>query len=167
MTDENVYVRSGTRSKMSADLPVEEEEGREENWDFELEAWNVVPAVHEGHFVQHAGIKAAVETLGELTACQTCRVEYVRPRTPVSDPAQVCNIFPGVIAYPRRTVWILGLKDLSVNRDTGCREVTVYLVSSDNKPHFTALPDGAVKLYRHYFILETVGLPSWIQEAIQ
>jgi hypothetical protein len=151
---------------MTADLFDEEDLTPGQNWSFEEETWKIQQLETTSKFPRKEGLEAAIEAIGPFTTCQTCRVEYVRPRTPISDPAKVCDVFPAVLAYPHRTVWILGFSDLSMNRETGCREVTLHLVSSDDSPHFTDPPNGVVKLNQRYFILEKVQLPEWIREAL-
>ena len=165
MTEDNVYVRSGTRSKMSADMF--DGEDLPDDWDFEQETWNVAVSHSTGCFVQDEGVRAALEALGEFQVCQTCRVSYILPKTPIDDAEKVLNVFPGVLSYANRTVWILGMEDLVFVRDTGFREETLFLKSSDDKPHFTDLPGNLVRLSRRYFILRDVPVPDWIKESAE
>lgn len=167
MSDDNVYVRTGTRSKMSADPFIEEDLNAGEAWDFEREAYNVVTPETSGQLPHTAGIVAALEAGRPVDECQTCRLEFTHPKVPIASPEKILDTIPGVIEYTNRTVWVLGVEGFTYNRDTGCREVTVYLVSSPVTPHFTDLPGKALHLRHRYFVLDTVPTPDWIQQEIE
>jgi len=164
MSEDNVYERGGTRSRMSLDFLGGEEDTPSEEWDFEDETY-AIPRQHaDGHVVFTTGVTAAIERWGMFDACQTCVLSFSRPRVPAESLSPLILHFPPVLEYPNRTLCIIGFENLQVNRATGHRDVRIFVKMAPDYPHFTTIPNNPIILAQTFFLLEDVEVPGWIKE---
>jgi hypothetical protein len=164
MSDDNRYVRAG-EAKMLASGVIEETDG-DRNWDFEKETWGIQHLEATEHWAHTAGVEAAGDDWGEFDTCYTCKLEFTQPKISIDEPWKLSEIFPAKLVRPSWTTWFLGFENFKFNRDTGCREVDVYVMSTRGVPHLTDIPNSPVQLRYRYFILTEVPVPDWIKETM-
>lgn len=159
MNDENRYIKQGYNSILD-DHGIEEEE----EWDFEKETWGIEAQHVERPFACVPGIQAALDELGNFESCYKTRLEFHRPKIPIDSPEKLLGVFPEAFRYPDWTTWILGFENFVVNRETGCREVDLFVQSDHPREHLVDPPEHTLKYRFRYFVLETVEIPEWIEE---
>lgn len=148
---------------MLASAVIEEIEG-EDAWNFEAETWGIPETVKAGRWVHHDGIRAAKRILGPFETCYTCRLEFTDPKISPDTPELLIEFFPGESTRSKWTTWFIGFENFAFNRDTGCREVDVYVLSTRDVPHLTDIPNTRIRLRYRYFILNEIPVPDWIKE---